>query len=141
VAAAALVLLAACGDGSGTDSSAASTGAENSAAETSAATEQDDFCTQAAAIDERVDAALSDLGSDTSIEDLFRQLAEEIRAVEPPEEIAADWETQADGLDRIAEALPEIDFTDPESLATLDEIDGELTAAGDNVTNYLDEQC
>ena len=141
MAAAALVGLAACGGGSATDSSADSTAAENSAPETSASTEQDDFCARAAGIDERVDSALSDLGSDASVPDVFHQLAEEIRAVEAPAEIAADWETQADGLDRIADAIADIDFTDPESLATLDEIGGELTAAGNKVDDYLDDRC
>jgi hypothetical protein len=140
--AAVLVVLAACGGESTGDSSGESTAAQSSATETPAASDQDDFCAQAGGIDERVDSALSDLGNDdASVPDVFRQLAEELRAIEPPEEIAADWETQADGLDRIADALPDIDFTDPDSLETLDEIDRELSTASANVTDYLRDEC
>jgi hypothetical protein len=141
--AAALVLLTACGGGGyGGGSSAESTAAEGSATETSAGSGQGDFCAQAARIDERVDSALSDVAKDDpSIADAFHQLADEIRAVEPPEEIAADWKTQADGLDRIADTLPGIDITDPDSLAKLEDLDQGLTKASENVTTYLHDQC
>ena len=143
--AAAVVLLAACGgDGgeSATDSPATASAAESSAAETTAASGAEDFCTQAAGIDERVDSALSDLGGDQpSVPDAFRQAAEEVRAIDAPGEIATDWEALAGGLDRIGDALSNIDITDPESLATLEDVEGDLSTASTNVENYLRDEC
>jgi hypothetical protein len=138
----AVLLLAACGGGSDTDSSGTTGAAESSAAETTAESGQEDFCAQAAGIDERVDAALSDAGGDDpSVADTFRQLAAELRAVEPPEEIAADWEAQAAGVDRMADALADLDITDPGSLEALEEIEGDLSTASDNVASYLRDEC
>ena len=142
--AAAVVLLAACGGGgeSATDSPATASPAESSAAETTATSGAEDFCTQAAGIDERVDSALSDLGGDElSVPDAFRQAAEEVRAIEAPGEIATDWEALAGGLDRIGDALSNIDITDPESLATLEDVEGDLSTASTNVENYLRDEC
>jgi hypothetical protein len=143
--AAAVILLAACGgDGgeSATDSPATASAAESSAAETTAASGAEDFCTQAAGIDERVDSALSDLGGDeTSVPDAFRRAAEEVRAIDAPGEIATDWEALAGGLDRIGDALSNIDITDPESLATLEDVEGDLSTASTNVENYLRDEC
>ena len=143
--AAAVILLAACGgDGgeSATDSPATASPAESSAAETTATSGAEDFCTQAAGIDERVDSALSDLGGDQpSVPDAFRQAAEEVRAIDAPGEIATDWEALAGGLDRIGDALSNIDITDPESLATLEDVEGDLSTASTNVENYLRDEC
>jgi hypothetical protein len=144
--AAAVILLAACGgdDGgeSATDSPATASPAESSAAETTAASGAEDFCTQAAGIDERVDSALSDLGGDQlSVPDAFRRAAEEVRAIDAPGEIATDWEALAGGLDRIGDALSNIDITDPESLATLEDVEGDLSTASTNVENYLRDEC
>jgi hypothetical protein len=144
--AAAVILLAACGgdDGgeSATDSPATASPAESSAAETTATSGAEDFCTQAAGIDERVDSALSDLGGDQlSVPDAFRRAAEEVRAIDAPGEIATDWEALAGGLDRIGDALSNIDITDPESLATLEDVEGDLSTASTNVENYLRDEC
>ena len=143
--AAAVVLLAACGgDGgaSATDSPATASPAQSSAAETTATSGAEDFCTQAAGIDERVDSALSDLGGDQpSVPDAFRRAAEEVRAIDAPGEIATDWEALAGGLDRIGDALSNIDITDPESLATLEDVEGDLSTASTNVENYLRDEC
>jgi hypothetical protein len=143
--AAAVILLAACGgDGgeSATDSPATASPAESSAAETTAASGAEDFCTQAAGIDERVDSALSDLGGDQpSVPEAFRRAAEEVRAIDAPGEIATDWEALAGGLDRIGDALSNIDITDPESLATLEDVEGDLSTASTNVENYLRDEC
>jgi hypothetical protein len=143
--AAAVILLAACGgDGgeSATDSPATASAAESSAAETTATSGAEDFCTQAAGIDERVDSALSDLGGDEpSVPEAFRRAAEEVRAIDAPGEIATDWEALAGGLDRIGDALSNIDITDPESLATLEDVEGDLSTASTNVENYLRDEC
>ncbi|HET6393780.1 MAG TPA: hypothetical protein VFG13_13240 [Blastococcus sp.] len=133
-----LLSLAACGSGDDVAGSAAST----PATESPAATGGSDFCTQAAGIDQRVDSAMSDLeGDDPSVADAFTQIAEELRAMDPPEQIASDWDAMAAGLDRMAEAFADFDITDPESLTALEEAEGDLSTASGNVETYLRDEC
>jgi hypothetical protein len=141
--AAAVVLLAACGGGgSEADSSATGSAAQPDAAETTAGSGEADFCTQAAGIDERVDEALADLeGNDPSVAEAFRQIAEELRAIQAPDEIAADWNALAGGLDRLSESFADFDVTDPESLAAMEQAEGDLSRASTNVENYLRDEC
>jgi hypothetical protein len=141
--AAAVVLLAACGGGgSEADSSATGSAAQPDAGETTAGSREADFCTQAAGIDERVDEALADLeGNDPSVGEAFRQIAEELRAIEAPDEIAADWNALAGGLDRLSESFADFDVTDPESLAAMEKAEGDLSRASSNVENYLRDEC
>jgi hypothetical protein len=141
--AAAVVLLAACGGGgSEADSSATGSAAQPDAAETTAGSGEADFCTQAAGIDERVDEALADLeGNDPSVAEAFRQIAEELRAIQAPDEIAADWNALAGGLDRLSESFADFDVTDPESLAAMEKAEGDLSRASTNVENYLRDEC
>ena len=141
--AAAVVLLAACGGGgSGADSSATGSAAEPDAAETAAGSGDADFCAQAAGIDERVDEALADLeGNDPSVAEAFRQIAEELRAIEAPDEIATDWNALAGGLDRLSESFADFDVTDPESLAAMEQAEGDLSEASANVETYLRDEC
>ena len=141
--AAVAVLLAGCGgyDSPG-DSAADSAGSSTSAAAEGTSAASGDFCTQAATLDERVDAALSDLqGDDPSVADAFRQLSTELRGLEPPEAISADWEALSSGLDRMAQAFADLDLTDPDSLAGLDAAEGELSTASSNVEGYLRDEC
>jgi hypothetical protein len=137
VAVAGVVLLLS-GCGGGNDSSGAPATA---AAGTTTAAGDADFCSQAADLDKRVDTAVNDLGDDPSIPDAFRQLTAELRAIEAPAPIAADWETMASGLERMADALTDVDFTDPSALDALDAVGNDLTAAGDRVGTYLSDQC
>jgi hypothetical protein len=102
----------------------------------------EEFCTQAKGIDQRVDSALNDLGDDvTSVPDGFRQIAVELRAIDAPAEISADWAEVAAGLDRIAAALADVDITDPSSLTALETVEGDLTNASARVDRYLSDQC
>jgi hypothetical protein len=135
--AAAALLLAGCGGGGGYGSDAAAT----PAADSSAPSGSSDFCSQAADIDDRVDAAVADLGDDPSLPDAFRKLTEELRDIEAPAAIAADWETMAGGLERMADAFADVDFTDPSTLDALDAAEGDLSAASDRVDTYLHDEC
>ena len=141
VAGAALVLLAACG-GSGTDSSPTASAAGPATPGTTTAAADAEFCDRAAGLDDRVEAALSDRGGDdASVPDAFRRLAEELRGIEAPEAISADWQTMAGGLDRMADAFTDIDLTDPDSLSALDEAEGDLSSASSSVEDYLRDEC
>jgi hypothetical protein len=137
--AAAAVLLGACGGGdeAGDGSAAASDG--SATAESSGGS---DFCDQAEGLDQRVESAMSDLeGDDPSVQDAFRQIAEELRAIDAPAEIAPDWDAMAAGLDRMAEAFADFDITDADSLTALEEAEGDLTTASTNVETYLRDEC
>jgi len=144
-AAAAAVLLAGCsGDGqesaSGSPETSGTAGADASG--TTAAPGASDFCAQAEGIDERVEAALSGIGDDDpSVADGFRQIALELRDIEAPDAIRQDWADLSAGLDRMADAFTELDITDPGSLEILDEAEGNLTRASDDVDRYLRDEC
>jgi hypothetical protein len=135
--AAAVLLLGACGgDDSGSDTSS------SASAEQTGASGGGEFCDQAAGIEQRVESAMSDLDEESpSVADAFTQVAEELRAIEAPDAIASDWDAMAAGLDRMAEAFADLDITDPESLAAVEEAEGDLTRASTNVENYLRDEC
>jgi hypothetical protein len=138
----AVVLLAACGGGDSSSDSAASSDVATDAADTSAPAADTGFCTQAAGIDDRVDAAVADLdGGTASIPEAFRRLAVELRAIEPPTALAGDWETMAGGLDRMADAVADVDITDLSNLDALDAAEGDLSSASDHVETYLRDEC
>jgi hypothetical protein len=136
--AAAVVLLAACGDGG---SSGAESPETTRAAGEATGEGAGDFCDRAAGIDERVDAALEDMEGDPSIADAFRQIADDLRAVEAPEPITADWGSMAAGLDRMADAFEQVDVTDLDSLEVLEQAEGDLTEASSRVDDYLGDEC
>ncbi|MGY1608974.1 MULTISPECIES: hypothetical protein [unclassified Geodermatophilus] len=137
-----VVLLAACsgdegsGDGGG---SAADTPATDSPAEDSAA--GDDFCAQAADLDQRVEDALAEAEGDASVPEVFRRLGDEMRAMSAPEAIADDWEAMQAGLDRMADAMADLDLTDQDSVAALEDAGSGLDTASENVDTYLREEC
>ena len=143
--AAAVVLLSACG-GSDEGSDAASPSETGSAAaESTADAANSQFCTDAAAMQERVSSAFNDQSNPAALPQALQQAATEIRDVEPPAEIASDWAVFADGVQQIATAFAEIDFNDPNALATLQQqvgqLQGQLSTASTNVQNYLREEC
>jgi hypothetical protein len=142
--AAAVVLLSACG-GSDEGSSASSTGeAESSTSESSAGAAGSEFCTEAAAVQERVGASFNEQDP-TSLGLALQEGAAEIRGIKPPAEIAADWNTLADGLDQIAAAFAEVDLTDPAAQQALGqkiaELQIPLDTASTNVETYLRDEC
>ena len=144
-AAAALVLLTACG---GSDdekaSSSASSEPTTSASETSADTAGSEFCTQAAAVQQRVAATFSSSSDPASLPQVLQEAATQIRAIEPPDELTADWTSFADGIEQIASAA-QIDFKDQAAVATFQQKAGALQqqygSAFTNVENYLRDQC
>ncbi len=139
--AAAVVLLAACGSGGPEAGSATTTPAAGQDEETAADDGVADFCSQAAGIDERVDAALSDVDGGPSLTDAFHQIAVDLRTVEAPAAIASDWAAMAAGLDRMADAFGQVDVTDLDSLEALDQAEGDLTTVSGNVDDHLEEEC
>jgi hypothetical protein len=142
---AAALVLTACGGGDGDTGSRPPEGTDAAGGDaegTTGPSGTDEFCDQAAGIDQRVDAAMSDLdGDDPSVPEAFRQIAAELRDITAPPGISSDWSAMATGLDRMADAFAEVDITDLSSLESLDEAEGDLTAASDHVDTYLRDEC
>jgi hypothetical protein len=147
--AAAVLLLTACGGSGDGDPEPTGAAAESTAdAETpadggsTAAAGADDFCSQAAGIDERVDSALADMDDgDPSLPDAFAQIATELRSITAPDAITTEWAAMAAGLDRMADAFADLDLTDLGALESLDRAEGDLTEASNDVDTYLQEEC
>ena len=140
--AAAVVLLAGCGGGGGDggDSGSSTDNAASSAADTSAAA-SGDFCDKAGNIDQRVDDVLSQLDEGSSVDEAINAAVDELRAIEAPAAISADWSALSDGLEQLADALADLDLTEADSVAALDDIQSRLTTASTNVENYLHDEC
>ena len=145
--AAAAVLITACGGSDGEDSaSSGSSASSSSAAETTAEQSDSEFCTQAAAAFEQIEPAFTGGGDDpAALATALQQSADDVRAIEAPSELESDWAALADGIEQFGQAFAEVDVTDPESQAQLQErstqIIGELTTSATNVQTYLAENC
>jgi ABC-type glycerol-3-phosphate transport system substrate-binding protein len=120
-------------------------GSTDEASPSSSSSAGSDFCTEAAAIQERVSSTLGDEVDLAKLPPALEQAAAEIRAVEPPEEIAADWATFADGVERIGAAIASVDLDDPNASTTFQRevapLQQQLVPASTNVATYLREQC
>jgi hypothetical protein len=143
---AAAVLLTACG-GSGDDEESSSGSGEttSSASESSADAADSEFCTEAAAIQERVGSTFNDQSDLANLPQALTEAADEVRQVEPPAEIASDWAALADGIDQIAAAIGSVNFNDPNAAATFEQqvapLQQELAGASANVSSYLQDEC
>jgi hypothetical protein len=86
------------------------------------------FCDQARDIDEQ----MTDLDLESAnIADIASAMAE----IEPPAEIADDWNTMVEGFERLAD----VDLSDPEAFGEAEFSEAE--AASDRVTTYLEVEC
>jgi hypothetical protein len=113
-----LVALAACGDDDDSDG-ASGDGASG------------DFCDQAESLNETFD----EVEDPTS--EQFADALDRIRSMDPPEEIADDWNQLVSALEGIEDI--DLENPDPEALAALET--EEVEAAGDRVDEYLSEEC
>jgi hypothetical protein len=146
---AAVVMLTACGGSENGDSAAS--GSSSSAAESSASPESSadaassEFCTKAPSIEGRVDSTLQNSQDPQALPQALREAAGEIRAIEAPDEIASDWNALADGAEQIAAAISQVDFRDPNALATFQQqvgsLESQLSSASTNVETYLRDEC
>src|SRR4051794_7987787 len=148
-AAAAFVLLTACGGSSGNSNDAASTSTSEtttSSAENSAPKADSEFCTQAQALTSALENAFTGNEVDpTAVAQQFQQTADAIRSLDPPAEIADDWEKIAAGLETISQVYANYKPGDPASQSSLAQAAGQLQTdlgpAGAHVSTYLTEQC
>lgn len=146
--AAALVLLTACG-GSDGDDAAASSGSSSSAAETSAeesaGAADSEFCTDAAALQEQISSTFTGQSDPNTLPTVLQGAVEQIRQIEPPAELEADWTTFGDGIEQVASAAAQVDFNDQNAVAAFQQQIAGLQAnfgeAFTNVDTYLSEEC
>lgn len=146
--AASLVLLTACsGSDDETDSAASSGESSPTSSSESESTDEptaSEFCTDAAAIQERVSSSFGGQADLNDLGEVFAQTAEEIRGLEPPAELAADWTAFADGIEEIA-AISQIDFNDQAAVAQWQQevaaLQTQYGTAFTNVDAYLSEEC
>ena len=150
-AAAAVVLLTACGgsdeDSNASDSTSSSSSSSSSASETTENTApqaDSEFCTEAAAIQERIAASFTGQTDQSNLGELFTQISEEIRGIEPPADLAEDWTQFSQGVEEVA-AISQIDFTDQAAVAQwqtqVAQIQQRYGAAFTNVDTYLSTEC
>jgi hypothetical protein len=107
----------------------------------------DDFatsenCQEFAQIGSEISSALTGTTDPDQIKEAFDELA-----AAAPDEIKADFETLADYMTQIADALQGVDLSsgqtpDPSALAKLQAIDATAaTAAGTNISKWVTENC
>jgi hypothetical protein len=115
-----------------------------------------DFCAQVS----EADRFFSSFDDDTDVQDpaevsaMIRQARDTLDAIDPPAEIAADWNQLVGAVGELADLFERVDFSDPQSLANLED-DPELLEefltieqrfegveeAGDRVADYVREEC
>jgi hypothetical protein len=142
-AAAAVLLMTACGGGSDDDSASSTTSpASSSAAETSSAAPQADseFCTKAADFGSSINSSF-DSNDPAQLTKGLQDAADGVRAIEPPAEIADDWNALADGLEKVSKTLDGADINDPKVAAQVQTDIQSLAEPSTNVQTYLQEQC
>ena len=143
--AAAVVLLTACGGSDKKDSASSSSTAASSASESSADAAGSEFCTQAAAIESNVTSAVADQADPSSIPQALQAAAAQIRAIDPPSDIASDWNALAGGVEQLATAFAAVDLNDENAVATFEQqasqLESQLSGPSANVEKYLSDKC
>jgi hypothetical protein len=147
--AAALVLLTACGGGSGgtSASSSSSSAASSSSSGNTAAPQADSkFCTQASALTQALDKAFNDQTTDPrAVAQQFQQTADALRTLDPPPEIATDWENVAKGIEQLGTIYSQFDPGNPASASTFaqqsQQLQTQFAASIAKVGSYLQTQC
>ncbi len=144
-ATAAVLLLTACSGGSDDESAASSTSAApSSAAESSSAAPESGsgFCTEAQTALSEFSSSVGAAQDPAQAEVQFRQAAEEIRGIEPPSEIADDWNALADGLEKIAGTVAgATSSNDSEAAAQFTAQVQDLQQSATGVATYLQAEC
>jgi hypothetical protein len=103
------------------------------------------FCTEAAAIQERVGSTVNNPSQQANLPEVLHESATEIRAVEAPSEISADWNALADGAEQLSVVIGSVDPDEPGAFAgieqQLNDVTSRLTGASTHVSNYLQDEC
>lgn len=148
-------LLAGCGgdddsDASGSDASPGEVD-ESPESDSPSAPTADGFCEEIQAAEDTVTDATEnlDVTDPAGAADALDEAVAAMRGVDPPAEIAEDWEAIVSFTESMLAAVDELDLSDPESAAQqledlstqLEEDAAEVEEAGDRVDEYLSEEC
>jgi len=158
VAAAAAVLLTACGgsDGSGSEESAESTSADTSSSaapstgsSSSSSSASDDpavaaFCQQAAQYEELGNQLTA--ATPEQLPGLLQQAAAAFDSVQPPAEIASDWQVVGDAVQAFSDTANSVDITTPDGQAQLQTAAQEFVTVAQgpeatNVAQFGEQNC
>ena len=90
-----------------------------------------DFCDQADSLNDTFDSI------DDPTSDQFSEALDRIRSMDPPAEIADDWEQLVSALDGLEDI--DLENPDPEALAGFDT--EAMQEASDRVDAYMSEEC
>lgn len=146
---AAVLPLSACG---GDDDSAASPASETTAASgtvetTARAGGGGDFCEQLSHVGEGIDfpPGLPHLARFGVV---HRRMSVQMRAIDPPAEIASEWHTAVETMSTVGALIGDVDLSDPDEAEQLDEKlagmrdEGDaLEAAGEKIRAYEQQEC
>jgi hypothetical protein len=115
-----------------------------------------DFCAQVSDADRFFSSFddESDVQDPAEVSAMIRQARDTLDAIDPPAEIAADWNQLVGAVGELADLFERVDFSDPQSFANLED-DPELLEefmtieqrfegveeAGDRVADYVREEC
>jgi hypothetical protein len=103
------------------------------------------FCTEAASVQERVSSTVNDPSQQANLPEVLHETATEIRAIEAPTEISADWNALADGAEELSAVIGSVDPNRPDAFAgieqQLDDVTARLSGASANVSAYLQNEC
>jgi hypothetical protein len=106
-----------------------------------------DFCAEVEATRDQLDSVVDGeaLLDPSAALDVVDDALETMHSIDPPAEIAADWEAVRSFSEEMITSLDEIDVTDPVALEELGrelEQNAEaLEAAADRVDRYLEDEC
>ncbi|HET6686843.1 MAG TPA: hypothetical protein VFH02_10010 [Jiangellaceae bacterium] len=107
----------------------------------------DSFCAEVEAARDQLDSVVDGetLVDPSAALDVVDDALETMRSIDPPAEIAEDWEAVRSFTEEMITALDEIDVTDPAALEDLGrdlEQNAEaLQDAADRVDRYLEDEC
>ena len=146
-ATAAVVLLAGCSSSGGSKSASSSSPASTTTSSSSAAAAGaggGGFCDQAKAFAAQVASSVQSQPNGTTAQNL-QQLAAQLQTINPPSEIAADWQTAVTSIQQLGTALQSLNPSDPSQAAAVQQqvapIEQKLTTAGEHIDAYLQQKC
>ncbi|MGK5111152.1 MULTISPECIES: hypothetical protein [unclassified Geodermatophilus] len=151
--AAAAVLLTACG-GSGDDEPAATSSATSSSPATSSSADPSgtaapdpaaaEFCSQVTTAFGQLESTLG-TATDAEVAARLPEVISTLETVEPPADIAPDWNGILDALRRLADTAAGLDLNTPEGQQQFNDAEAQVTAelgqAQTNLTTYVVQNC
>jgi hypothetical protein len=147
LAGAAAVVLSGCGGSSGGNDASSSSSSATTATPTTASAKAADsaFCQQAQQLVTKVQSTLGSTSDQSQLPAQLQQVADALHGVQPPAEVATDWNAFADDIAALGQAYANTNFNDPQSTATFQQtatqLQGKLTSEGAHLESFLGSQC